>query len=120
MSNLMQNCLKRAADIAGSATLLIAAAPALLVIALLVRLSSPGPALFRQQRLGKDGRPFSLLKFRTMYVDAPDVRNPDGSSASFENDSRVTSVGRFLRASSLDELPQLLNVLLGEMSLVGP
>ena len=83
-------------------------------------MDSKGPALFRQQRVGKDGVPFTLYKFRTMYVDAPDIRNPDGSSFNAPDDPRVTQVGRFLRKTTLDELPQLINVLKGDMSIVGP
>jgi lipopolysaccharide/colanic/teichoic acid biosynthesis glycosyltransferase len=76
--------------------------------------------LFRQARLGLHGGVFRVYKFRTMYVDSPDWRNEDGSAYAEEADPRVTAAGRFLRATSLDELPQLLNVLRGEMSLVGP
>jgi undecaprenyl phosphate N,N'-diacetylbacillosamine 1-phosphate transferase len=85
-----------------------------------VRLTSPGPALFRQSRLGRDGVPFTLYKFRTMRVGAPDRRNSDGSTYSAPDDTRVTPLGRFLRATSLDELAQLVNVVRGDMSLVGP
>jgi len=94
--------------------------PFLLLIALAIKLDSRGPALFRQIRVGKNGRPFTCYKFRTMYVDAPDIRNPDGSTFNAGDDPRVTRVGRFLRKTSLDELPQLFNVLKGEMSLIGP
>jgi len=90
------------------------------LIVLAVRLSSPGPVLFRQWRLGLNERPFQLLKFRTMIHNAPDLRNPDGSAYIGADDPRVTPLGHFLRATSLDELPQLINVLRGEMSLVGP
>lgn len=87
---------------------------------LLVRLSSPGPVFFLQWRAGLEGRPFRLFKLRTMYTNAPDLRNPDGSAFTGEPDPRVTPIGRYLRKTSLDELPQLLNVLCGHMSLVGP
>jgi lipopolysaccharide/colanic/teichoic acid biosynthesis glycosyltransferase len=76
--------------------------------------------IFRTRRLGRDAIPFNLYKFRSMRVDAPDWRNPDGSTFSSDDDPRVTLVGRFLRKTSLDELPQLINVALGQMSLVGP
>jgi lipopolysaccharide/colanic/teichoic acid biosynthesis glycosyltransferase len=112
--------VKRTLDLSGAGLALLLAAPVMALAALAVRLSSPGPALFRQLRLGLHGKPFWLLKFRSMYVAAPDVRNPDGSAFSAEDDARVTSVGRWLRKTSLDELPQLFNVLRGEMSLVGP
>ena len=120
MNAAFHHSLKRAVDVSASATLLALTSPGLVMAGLLVKWSSPGPALFRQKRLGKDGRPFSVLKFRTMHVNAPDLRNPDGSSVSGEGDSRITPLGRFFRTTSIDELPQLLNVLLGDMSLVGP
>jgi putative colanic acid biosynthesis UDP-glucose lipid carrier transferase len=91
--------------------------PLLLFVAGLVRLSSPGPALFRQKRHGVGGESIQILKFRTMKQYAPDDA---GYVQATENDERVTGVGRFLRKTSLDELPQLFNVLKGEMSLVGP
>jgi lipopolysaccharide/colanic/teichoic acid biosynthesis glycosyltransferase len=94
--------------------------PLMAVCALWVRLSSPGPILFRQTRVGMNQSPFRMLKFRSMYVNAPDLRNSDGSTFNGERDPRVTSAGRFLRKTSLDELPQLINVLRGEMSIVGP
>jgi undecaprenyl phosphate N,N'-diacetylbacillosamine 1-phosphate transferase len=115
-----QVAIKRALDVAVAAVLLLVLAPFLAAIAVAIRFTSPGPALFRQQRLGKGQVPFTCYKFRTMYVDSPDVRNPDGSTYNAEDDPRVTRVGRFLRKMSLDELPQLFNVLRGEMSLVGP
>ncbi len=94
---------------------LVVAAPALAVLAAIVRIDSAGPALFRQRRIGQDGRPFTLYKLRTMYVDAPPyslkVRNQD---------PRVTRVGSLLRRTALDEIPQLWNIVRGEMSWVGP
>ena len=129
--------IKRVLDVAASAALLIGLSPLLLVAALLVRLTSRGPVLFKQTRLGKMGAPFRMLKFRTMYVGAGE--NPhyefvtrfikesgraqagaDGQIFKLTNDPRITPVGRFLRKTSIDELPQLWNVLVGEMSLVGP
>lgn len=111
---------KRAIDVMVAGTALVLLSPLLLVVALAVRLTSRGPALFRQQRTGCGGRVFTLYKFRTMSVGAPDVRNPDGSAYSASDDPRVTRLGHFLRDTSLDELPQFLNVLKGDMSLVGP
>jgi lipopolysaccharide/colanic/teichoic acid biosynthesis glycosyltransferase len=107
---------------------LLVFSPVMLGVALLIRLDSPGPILFRQVRLGRRGRPFRILKFRTMVVDAEqrlgdlEVRNESAGGVLFKlpHDPRVTRLGRFLRRSSLDELPQLINVLNGEMSLVGP
>jgi len=107
---------KRALDIGIALPLVVILAPLMLAIALLVRLESNGPVLFRQKRNGICGRPFRILKFRTMHV------MEDGASVvqACDGDPRVTRVGRILRRYSLDELPQLLNVVLGDMSLVGP
>lgn len=107
---------KRAFDFAAAAALLLLLSPLLLAIAVLVRLDSAGPVLFRQQRVGKHGKLFQVYKFRTMHAGAPLYSKSPTESC----DSRITHLGRFLRRSSLDELPQLLNVLKGEMSLVGP
>lgn len=112
--------MARARDLLIVSVLLLLLSPVLLLCGLAVRRSSPGPALFKQRRLGRHGRPFHLLKFRSMYHNAPDVRNADGSAYAGDDDPRVTPVGRFLRNTSLDELPQLINVLKGDMSLVGP
>lgn len=109
-------CLKRCIDAYLAFVALLAAAPLLLLIAWLIRRESPGPALFRQLRAGRNGRPFTLLKFRTMRSDA----DPYGDSPQSGSDPRITRIGRILRETSLDELPQLINVLRGEMSLVGP
>jgi exopolysaccharide biosynthesis polyprenyl glycosylphosphotransferase len=118
--------MKRALDVSGSALLLLAAAPLLLVIAIAIKLNSRGPAFFTQRRIGKDGQPFLLLKFRTMCEEAErqveELRelSKDPHWLHLERDPRLTPIGRFLRLCSLDELPQLWNVLRGEMSLVGP
>jgi lipopolysaccharide/colanic/teichoic acid biosynthesis glycosyltransferase len=112
-----QLAAKRAVDVAGASVLLVALAPVMAVIAVAVRATSPGEALFRQARIGKDGRPFTILKFRTMVKDAP--RSSLGTYC-YADDPRITRVGRLLRATSLDELPQLVNVLRGDMSFVGP
>ena len=113
----MDRIVKRTFDIVGSALLLLLASPLLLVLALAVRLSSSGPILYRQERLGRDNRTFAMLKFRTMRVDAEVESGPVWTA---ENDPRRTVIGSFLRRFSLDELPQLWNVLRGDMSLVGP
>ena len=108
---------KRGVDLAGAAAALVALAPALAAVALLVRLTSPGPVLYRQRRLGLDGRPFEMLKFRTMVAGA----EPDGRPVwATLDDPRCTRVGAPLRRYGIDELPQLWNVLRGDMSLVGP
>ncbi|NOZ27370.1 MAG: undecaprenyl-phosphate glucose phosphotransferase [Chloroflexi bacterium] len=119
--------IKRAMDItiAGLGTILLA--PLMALIALAIRLDSPGPVLFRQTRVGRGGKPFTIYKFRSMVVNAEEIRaqldelnEADGPIFKIRDDPRRTRVGRFLRRSSLDELPQLFNVLRGEMSLVGP
>ena len=118
----LQQLVKRCVDVVGSGLLLLLLLPALLVVAVAVRLSSPGPVLFRQERVTAGGRSFTMLKFRTMTTDAPRDLVIDLTRAFFklEDDPRITPVGRVLRRASLDELPQLLNVLRGDMSLVGP
>ena len=108
--------LKRAFDIVASAAAVVIFSPFLLVIGLLVRLTSPGPALYRATRAGLHGQEFKLYKFRSMVVDA-DRRGPGITTA---GDRRITPVGRILRRTKLDELPQFLNVLKGDMSIVGP
>ncbi len=108
---------KRALDVAVSAVLLVLCAPLFVVIAAAIALDSPGPVFFRQERVGQGGRVFRMWKFRSM-VDGVDLL--DAPLHKRTDDPRVTRVGRFLRRTSLDELPQLINVLLGEMSLVGP
>jgi exopolysaccharide biosynthesis polyprenyl glycosylphosphotransferase len=108
--------LKRTLDVALAAFFLLLTAPLWLIVAIAIRLESEGRALFRQERVGKDGRIFRIFKFRTMHAAAPKF----DYAPQEENDARVTKVGRFLRRTSLDELPQLINVFRGEMSLVGP
>jgi exopolysaccharide biosynthesis polyprenyl glycosylphosphotransferase len=107
---------KRLIDVFASTMLLVGLSPLLCIVALLVRLSSPGPSLFVQRRVGYDGELFNMYKFRTMVSDAP----PYAVSPTHSNDPRLTPIGRALRRLSLDELPQLINVFLGSMSLVGP
>ncbi len=130
--------IKRAIDIAGSLAALILLSPIFLAIALAIKLTSRGPILFRQERIGQYGVPFTFMKFRSMYfrndpkihqeyvrrfiAGREDCKNPDGNGGVYklQNDPRITPVGRFLRETSLDELPQFFNVLYGQMSLVGP
>ena len=109
--------IKRIEDVVIAAFCLLVTLPLMLVIALSIKLDSRGPVLFRQKRLGANNLPFNLLKFRSMYVEQTD---PFGHQLTRAGDPRITRVGRFLRSTSLDELPQLINVLRGEMSLVGP
>jgi len=118
---------KRAIDVVVAAAALVLLSPVMLMAAAVVKLSSPGPVLFRQWRAGFAGKPFLILKFRSMVVDAERRQaqlrchsHQDGPAFKIHNDPRVTRVGRFLRQTSIDELPQLWNVLKGEMSLVGP
>jgi len=107
---------KRVFDFCGAACLLVLGSPLFLPLAMLIKLDSKGPALFRQERVGLNGRRFQMFKFRTMYQEAPAY----AYSPTAPDDDRITRLGRFLRRTSLDELPQLLNVLVGDMSLVGP
>jgi exopolysaccharide biosynthesis polyprenyl glycosylphosphotransferase len=118
---------KRAFDVVSSAVAVLLLSPAFIATAIAVKADSPGPVFFRQTRVGKNGRPFKMLKFRSMYVDAEDrleslraQNEASGPVFKMRNDPRVTRVGRFIRRTSLDELPQFLNVLSGEMSIVGP
>jgi lipopolysaccharide/colanic/teichoic acid biosynthesis glycosyltransferase len=128
-----QRWLKRGIDLVAAAVFLVLMLPTLVCIALLVCVSSPGPIVFRQQRIGRNGSSFTLLKFRTMYCNASSAvheayyrtlvqgtAEANGTTFKLRNDARITPLGRWLRRLSLDELPQLINVLRGEMSLVGP
>lgn len=129
--------VKRGVDIVGSLVLLVVTSPLFLIIAAAIKLDSEGPLLFRQTRVGVGGRPFTMLKFRTMIHNNDEMihreyyrrlvqgeaeprKNEEGEDVFLLDDPRVTRVGRVLRRTSLDELPNLLNVLLGDMSLVGP
>ena len=119
---------KRTVDIVGSVLLLFALSPFFAVIAVFIKFESPGPVLFKQIRVGKWGQTFGMYKFRSMYQDAERRREaleaqnevPGGVIFKLKRDPRITRIGRFIRRRSIDELPQLLNVLAGEMSLVGP
>ena len=128
----MWAAVKRTIDVVGAGLGLVVLSPLLLALALAIRLDSRGPALFRQERLGRGRQPFRVAKFRSMRIDADDALHREYIAQlargevegeglrKLTADPRVTRVGRFLRATSLDELPQLLNVLAGDMSLVGP
>lgn len=118
---------KRALDLSLTSIGLLAISPLLVGTAAAIKITSPGPVFFRQERIGKDGKPFLMFKFRSMFVDAEARRaallatsDRQGVCFKHKNDPRITRVGRFLRRFSVDELPQLLNVLKGDMSLVGP
>ena len=118
--------MNRALDVAGAVAGLLLLAPLLLAVALAVRVTSPGPVIYRQPRIGRGSRQFVMWKFRTMVDDADDMRAAliahlrDDEWLNLVHDPRITPLGRLLRRTSLDELPQLVNVLRGEMSLVGP
>jgi lipopolysaccharide/colanic/teichoic acid biosynthesis glycosyltransferase len=119
--------IKRTFDLIGATLLLVLLSPILLLVSLLIKVTSRGPVLYRSVRPGIGGKPFDCVKFRTMVEGADDLQDElepsnelDGAIFKIKTDPRVTAVGRFLRRWSLDELPQLLNVLRGEMSLVGP
>ena len=118
---------KRLFDILVASLAIVATLPLMLIIAVAIKLDSPGPVLYRHQRLGKGTRPFMMLKFRTMQVNASTIprgllkhNESTGPLFKMRSDPRITRVGRLLRRTSLDEMPQFLNVLLGQMSIVGP
>ncbi|MBX0357651.1 sugar transferase [Halobacillus sp. Nhm2S1] len=113
----IQQLLKRGMDVIGSIGLILLTSPLLILLAWLIPLTSPGPALYKQQRLGMKGKPFWIYKFRSMVADA---ENKTGPVLATVRDPRITPVGSFIRATRIDELPQLFNVLKGEMSLIGP
>jgi polysaccharide biosynthesis protein PslA len=116
-SKALHLSLKRCLDIAVSLSALIVLAPLLLLVALIIRLESKGPVLFKQARWGQGCKPIRVYKFRSMYTDRCD---PSGVNQTVKDDPRITRMGRIIRRTNIDELPQLLNVLKGEMSLVGP
>src|SRR5690606_11828360 len=118
---------KRVIDLVGAAVALVVFSPVFAAVIIAIRVRDGSPVLFRQLRIGRHGRPFTIYKFRTMYPDAEErfaevaaASDTKGAAFKMRDDPRVTPLGRFLRASNLDELPQLVNVLKGEMSLVGP
>lgn len=114
---MYKNGIKRVLDIVISLTVLAISAIPMLIVALLIRMESPGPAIFRQERIGKNGKVFEFLKFRSMCLGA---EHTGTGVYSDRNDTRVTRLGKILRATSIDELPQLINILKGDMSLIGP
>ena len=125
--NNRERIAKRAFDFTVSLVVLILVLPVMLTVALAIKLTSPGPVLFKQTRVGENGKLFSIYKFRSMVINADEMlekmmqTDENGNTVyKFRNDPRVTSIGRIIRKTSLDELPQLINVLMGDMSLVGP
>lgn len=118
--SLYQLKIKRIIDILSCIIALPVILPVSLVIALAIKVDDGGPVFYRSRRIGKDFKEFDMLKFRSMKVNAPDLRNSDGSTFNSASDSRVTKAGHFLRETSLDEIAQFFNVLKGDMSLIGP
>lgn len=121
------NFLKRIFDIFSSLLAIILLSPLFLVVAIIIKCSSKGPVFYCANRVGKFGKPFKMIKFRSMYIDADQRLNEllkynetDGPTFKMKNDPRITPVGKFLRATSIDELPQLFNIFVGQMSVVGP
>lgn len=117
LTNTLNWCMKRLVDIAASLVGLVVASPVMLIAAIAVRCSSRGPVIFKQERIGLHNKPFRMYKFRTMEVQKPSAEEKGWTT---KNDPRVTKVGKFLRRTSIDELPQLFNILKGDMSVVGP
>lgn len=118
--SIYQLYIKRLIDIVLSLIVLPFALLLMLPIAFAVKVSDGGPILYKSKRLGIGFREFDMLKFRSMKVNAPDIRNADGSTYNSKNDERVTKIGKLLRETSLDEIPQLFNIIKGEMSIIGP
>ncbi len=119
-SGFYQLFLKRIFDIAVCIVILPLILLITIPISIAIKIEDGGPIFYKSRRLGKGFKEFDMLKFRSMRVNAPDLRNDDGSTYNSQNDSRVTGIGRFIRETSLDELPQCFNVLVGHMSLIGP
>jgi lipopolysaccharide/colanic/teichoic acid biosynthesis glycosyltransferase len=112
--------IKRSFDIIGALLLMPFLLIIMIPVAIVIKLEDKGPIFYNAPRLGKDMKEFKMFKFRSMKVKVPDIRNADGSTFNSNDDPRVTKVGKILRKTSLDEVPQLINVLLGDMSFVGP
>ena len=117
---MYKHFFKRVFDFVGALILLPFVLLVIIILAPFIWLTDKGPVFYDAERMGKDGRIFKMFKLRSMYVNAPDIRNNDGSTFNSNKDPRVTPIGRILRKTSLDEFPQFINVLLGDMSLVGP
>lgn len=112
--------LKRVIDIIGALLLLPFVLLEIIVLAPIIWLTDRGPVFYNANRAGKGYKPFKMFKLRSMYVNSPDLKNPDGSTFNSDNDPRVTPIGKIMRKTSLDEFPQILNILIGNMSFVGP
>lgn len=117
---MYQNCIKRILDVLISLIGILLLVIVLIPVSLLIKKEDSGSIFFNSKRLGKNMEKFTMFKFRTMKENAPDIRNSDGTTFNSEQDDRVTKIGKFLRKTSIDELPQFINVLKGDMSLIGP
>lgn len=117
---MYRNAIKRLMDFSVSAFAMPILVPLIAAVAIGIKLDDGGPIFHRGERMGKDGRIFRMFKFRSMKVNSPDLRNADGSTFNGDTDPLVTRIGKILRKTSIDEIPQLINVLLGDMSLIGP
>lgn len=117
---MYQHFFKRLFDIIGSLIILPFVLLEIIILAPIIWLTDKGPVFYNATRAGKGYKPFKMFKLRSMYVNSPDLKNPDGSTYNSDDDPRVTPIGRILRKTSLDEFPQFLNILLGDMSFVGP
>jgi lipopolysaccharide/colanic/teichoic acid biosynthesis glycosyltransferase len=120
MNYIYRQYIKRLLDIIFGIIGFVVCSVIFVIIGPIIYLTDKGPILYVAPRLGKDGKVFKMFKFRSMRVNAPDIRNIDGSTYNSEDDSRVTTIGKFIRKTSLDEFPQFINVLIGDMSLIGP
>ena len=117
---MYKHFFKRVIDIIGAIILLPFVLLVIIIMAPIIWLTDKGPVFYNANRAGKDYKPFKMFKLRSMYVNSPDLKNADGSTFNSDNDPRVTHIGRIMRKTSLDEFPQFLNILLGDMSFVGP
>ena len=117
---MYRHFFKRVIDIIGALVLLPFVLLEIIILAPFIWLPDKGPVFYNANRAGKDYKPFKMFKLRSMYVNSPDLKNADGSTFNSDNDPRVTPIGRIMRKTSLDEFPQFLNILLGDMSFVGP
>lgn len=117
---MYRHFLKRAIDIVCALILLPIVLLIIIILAPVIWYTDKGPVFYNATRAGKDYEPFKMFKLRSMYVNSPDLKNPDGSTFNSDNDPRVTPIGRIMRKTSLDEFPQFLNILIGDMSFVGP
>lgn len=120
MGNLYRNYIKRILDILFALIMLIFILPIIFIFGIFIKIEDGGPVFYLGERLGKDKKVFKMYKLRSMKVNAPDIRNKDGSTYNAMDDERLTKVGKFIRKTSIDELPQIINILKGDMSFIGP